>query len=83
MNYLERVLEDKDANQARKVSLMLKSSDYDRIDEDQDIPWLGMGSNPAKSEKQARYMRMCAHSNKQGCPSKSVARKFMHTDREG
>ncbi len=37
---------------------------------------------PAKTKKQARFMRMCAHQPKHAkgkCPSKSVAREFMHT----
>lgn len=34
---------------------------------------------PAKTEKQAKYMRMCAHEKKKGCPKKDVAREFMHT----
>lgn len=35
---------------------------------------------PAKSEKQARFMRMCAHKPGKArgkCPTKKVARKFM------
>lgn len=37
---------------------------------------------PAKTKKQAKFMRACAHNPKhmQGkCPSKKVAREFMHT----
>ena len=37
---------------------------------------------PAKTEKQARFMRACAHdpgSMTKKCPPKSVAREFMHT----
>lgn len=38
---------------------------------------------PAKTEKQARFMRACAHgfkpSGKTKCPPKTVAREFMHT----
>jgi len=37
---------------------------------------------PAKSKKQARFMRMCAHQPKHAkgkCPSKSLPREFMHT----
>ncbi len=36
---------------------------------------------PAVSERQARYMRMCAHQPgkaKKKCPPKSVAREFMN-----
>ena len=36
---------------------------------------------PAKSAKQARFMRACAHnpeSMDKPCPSKEVAREFMH-----
>jgi hypothetical protein len=37
---------------------------------------------PAKTKKQAKFMRMCAHSPKHSykkCPSPAVAREFMHT----
>lgn len=38
---------------------------------------------PAKSEKQARFMRGCAHGMKpkggRECPSEKVAREFSHT----
>jgi len=40
---------------------------------------------PAKTEKQARFMRMCAHNPgaaKGKCPSKKVAREFMHTKKK-
>lgn len=47
-------------------------------------PFVGPGleSNPAVSEKQRRFMAMCAHdpSAARGkCPSKSVASEFDHT----
>lgn len=37
---------------------------------------------PAKSVKQAKFMRACAHGwnpKKRKCPPPSVAREFMHT----
>lgn len=38
---------------------------------------------PAKTEKQAKYMRACAHGWKpkggKKCPPEKVAREFMHT----
>ena len=35
---------------------------------------------PAKTEKQAKFMRACAHGMKSDkCPPKAVAREFMHT----
>jgi hypothetical protein len=40
---------------------------------------------PASSEKQARFMRLCAHSPSKAykkCPPKSVAREFMHADKK-
>lgn len=79
-DYLNRLRQDSKANQTRTVGLMKKSSDFDRIE--QVNPFTKMASNPAKSEKQARFMRACAHgAGYSKCPSKSVARKFMHTDK--
>lgn len=78
-SYLQRIWDDEEANQRREVGMFLKSSDYDEFDEVN--KFLRMASNPAKSEKQARFMRACAHGahmNKK-CPPKHVARKFMHT----
>lgn len=65
--------------QRRPMETMLACSDFDRIEEID--PFTQMASNPAKSEKQARFMRACAHGAKMRgkCPSKKVARKFMHT----
>ncbi len=65
--------------QEREVGLMMVLNDFDHFD--QIDPFTQMASNPAKSEKQARFMRACAHGAKMNkkCPSKSVARKFMHT----
>ena len=40
---------------------------------------------PAKTERQARFMRMCAHSPGKArgkCPPKKVAREFMHTKKK-
>lgn len=63
--------------QSRKVGMFMASSDLDTI---QEHPHLGYGSNPAKTEKQARFMRACAHgAGYSSCPSKKVAREFMHT----
>jgi hypothetical protein len=47
-------------------------------------PFIGPGleSNPAVSEKQRRFMAMCAHDPGKArgkCPSKSVASEFDHT----
>lgn len=58
--------------------MFMESSDFDQMVEH---PHLRFGSNPAKSEKQARFMRACAHGAdmQKKCPSKRVARKFMHT----
>lgn len=47
-------------------------------------PFLGpeLASNPAVSEKQRRFMAMCAHDPAKArgkCPSKSVASEFDHT----
>lgn len=66
------------ATQARSVGMFMASSDLDQIEQH---PHLGFGSNPAKSERQARFMRACAHGAKMDkpCPSKAVAREFMHT----
>lgn len=68
-----------DTNQTRTLGLPLASSDFDTFD--QENPFVGMASNPAKTKKQARFMRACAHGAnlKKKCPPKSVARKFMHT----
>jgi len=46
-------------------------------------PFTRMASNPATSEKQARFMRGCEHDPggmTKPCPSKSVAKEFNHTD---
>lgn len=67
-------------SQTRELGDFLKRSDFDTLDREN--PFVeGMASNPAKSEKQARFMRACAHGAKmhKKCPPKSVARKFMHT----
>lgn len=40
---------------------------------------------PAKTPKQAKFMRACAHnpeSMDKKCPPKSVAREFMHTPKQ-
>lgn len=65
--------------QSRLVGDFLISSDFNTIEEID--PFTQMGHNPATSEKQARFMRACAHGAKmrKKCPSKSVARKYMHT----
>lgn len=45
----------------------------------------GKPEMPAKTEKQARFMRACAHKPDQmdkKCPPKSVARDFMHTPKK-
>lgn len=57
------------------MGLPLASGDFDEMVEN---PFVGMASNPAKSKKQARFMRACAHgADMRGeCPSKAVARKF-------
>jgi hypothetical protein len=36
---------------------------------------------PAKTERQAKFMRYCAHADHPAskCPSRKVAREFMHT----
>lgn len=67
-----------DTNQTRTVGMFMDSSDLDRIEMH---PHLGLSSNPAKSEKQARFMRACAHGAQMDkrCPTNKVARKFMHT----
>lgn len=64
--------------QAREVGMFMAESDLDQMVEH---PHLGFGSNPATSERQARFMRACAHGAKmrKKCPSREVARKFMHT----
>lgn len=38
---------------------------------------------PAVSARQQRYMGMCAHNPKPGCPSKKVAREFAHKPKGG
>lgn len=38
---------------------------------------------PAKTAKQQRYMAMCAHSPKKGCPPKKVAKEFSHKPKNG
>ena len=38
---------------------------------------------PAKTAKQQRYMAMCAHNPKKGCPSKEVAKEFSHKPKGG
>jgi hypothetical protein len=41
---------------------------------------------PAKSEKQQRFMAMCAHDSSKAkgeCPSKEVAREFSHKPKGG
>lgn len=68
-----------DTNQSREVGMPLKSSDFDRMEEEN--PFVGMGSNPATSAKQARFMRGCAHNPESmsgKCPSKKVAKEFSH-----
>ncbi len=66
--------------QSRLVGDFLKRSDFNTIEEID--PFTQMGHNPATSERQARFMRACAHGAKmrKKCPSKAVARKFMHTE---
>ncbi len=66
------------ATQNRSVGMPLVSGDFDQMVEN---PFTQMSSNPAKSAKQARFMRGCAHgaSMRKKCPSESVAREFMHT----
>jgi len=36
---------------------------------------------PSKTAKQARYMAMCAHTPKKGCPTQSVAKEFNKADK--
>ena len=65
--------------QSRTVGMFLDSSNLSEVKEH---PHLAFGENPATSEKQAKYMRACAHGWKPSrgkCPSKKVAREFMHT----
>lgn len=65
--------------QSRKVGNVVKSSDYDQFNEEN--PFTKMASNPAVSEKQARFMRMCAHNPSKArgdCPSTAVAKEFEH-----
>ncbi len=66
-------------SQTRLVGDFLKKSDFDSYSEID--PFVEMASNPATSEKQARFMRACAHGAKirKKCPPESVARKYMHT----
>ena len=71
-----------DTNQTRTVGQPLKSSQFDTLG-DRMNPFVGPGleSNPATSEKQRRFMAMCAHdpSKARGkCPSKKVASEFSH-----
>lgn len=69
-----------DPNQSRSVGMFLAKNDFATLD--QDNPFMTkMESNPATSAKQARFMRMCAHSPGKAhskCPSKKVAREFSH-----
>lgn len=70
-------LDGEGTNQTREVGLFLDSSNFQTMDRDN--PFLSMGSNPAVSERQRRFMAMCAHdpSKARGkCPSKEVAREF-------
>jgi len=49
--------------------------------EEQIDPFVRMASNPAVSDKQQRFMGMCAHNPGKAhgkCPSKEVAREFSH-----
>lgn len=65
--------------QSRKVGNILKSSDYDEFKEEN--PFTKMASNPAVSEKQRKFMAMCAHSPSKArgdCPSTAVAKEFDH-----
>jgi len=78
MSYLERIRSDPGCNQTRTVGMPLKKSDFD--DNEKENPFTKMASNPAKTEKQARFMRACAHgAGYASCPSEGVARKFMST----
>ena len=38
---------------------------------------------PAKTAKQQRYMGMCAHNPKPGCPPMDVAKEFSHKPKGG
>lgn len=71
------------ANQSRLHGQPLKSSQYDFLGEEANkFVGPGLKSNPATSEKQARFMRMCEHdpgAAKGKCPSKAVATEFNHT----
>jgi hypothetical protein len=72
-----------DTNQSRYVGQPLKSSQFDFLGH-QENPFVGPGleSNPATSERQARFMRACQHnpgSMNKPCPSKKVAAEFNHT----
>lgn len=88
-----------DTNQSRLTPMFLKDSDFDHIEDEPASeeepnevglhgmeginPFTRMGSNPATSEKQARFMRACEHnpgSMSKPCPSKAVAKEFNHTD---
>jgi hypothetical protein len=64
--------------QTRVSDNFMASSDLDHMEFH---PHEGLGSNPATSGKQARFMRACAHGAKMRskCPSKKVAREFSHT----
>lgn len=74
----QRAKGHQNATQSREVGMFMASSDLDTMEEH---PHLGFGSNPATSGRQARFMRACAHGAemKAKCPSRKVARKFMHT----
>lgn len=65
--------------QLREVGMFEKSSDFDNLD--QPNPFVGMGSNPAVSDRQQKFMGMCAHNPGKArgrCPSKAVAEEFEH-----
>jgi hypothetical protein len=65
--------------QSRRLGNFLKSSDFDNLD--QENPFVKMESNPAVSEKQQKFMAMCAHNPSKArgdCPSTAVAKEFSH-----
>lgn len=71
-----------ETNQTRTVGQPLKSSQFDFLG-DRMNPFVGPGleSNPAVSEKQRRFMAICAHSPEKAhgkCPSRKVAKEFDH-----
>lgn len=71
-----------DANQSRETSMPLQKNQFDTMATDID-PYTKMGSNPAVSAKQQRFMGMCAHSPgkaKGKCPSHEVSEEFSHKD---